>query len=87
MANGSSTVPDHMVETRQGQGSFALVLLANNEDTSCIHIMQCLQATRTGILTKVPAIVSGPSRLLGVLPPALNLIQANWLLSVPWLGE
>ena len=37
--NGSSPVPDHVVETRRGQGSLALVLQANNKDTSCIHIM------------------------------------------------
>ena len=70
-----------MVETRQGQGSLALVLQANNEDTSCSA--RGGACTRTGFLTQIPAIVGDPSILLA----GLNSIPVNRLPSVPWLGR
>ena len=34
-------IPDRVMEIRQDQGSLTLIWLANNEDTSCIHIIHC----------------------------------------------
>ena len=47
-------------------------------------LREAVFAPGTGALTQVPAIVSGPCSLLGILPPGLNSMLANQLLSVPW---
>ena len=49
-------------------------------------VQEAVLAPGTDLLTQVPAIVSGPSSLLGVLLPGLNSMLVNRLLSVPWLG-
>ena len=49
-------------------------------------VQKVVLAPGTGLLTQVPAIVSGPSSLLGALPPGLNSMIATWLLSIPWSG-
>ena len=63
--------------------------LASQQQGYIMHTHHAVQevvlASGTGLLTQVPAIVSG---LLGVLPPGLNSMLVNRLLSVPaWLGE
>ena len=47
-------------------------------------LREAVFATGTGVLTQVSAIVSDSSSLLGILPPCLNLMLSNQLLSVPW---
>ena len=43
VANGSTPVPNYVVQTRWGQGSLTWVLQANNRDSSCIQIIQCVR--------------------------------------------
>ena len=77
------------VETRWGQGSLALVLQAKQGYIMHTHhaVQEAVLAPGTGLLTQVPAIVSGPSSLLEVLLPGLNSMLVNRFLSVPWLGR
>ena len=93
-ANGSqSPVPGcgHVtVETRRGQGSLALVLLADNDDTSCIRAGDGT-CTYIGLLTQIPAcyiIVIGSSSLaLLCRPSGLNSLLVNRRPLIGWVGR
>ena len=80
-------VPDYMMEIRRDQG-VPHFDLASQQRGYIMHTHHALReavfAPGTGVLTQVSAIVSDSSSLLGILPPCLNLMLSNQLLSVPW---
>ena len=75
-----------MMEIRRDQG-VPHFDLASQQRGYIMHthytLWEAVLAPGTGVLTQVSAIVSGSSSLLGILPPGLNSMLANQLLSVP----
>ena len=74
----------HVVETRWGQGSLALVCKPTTGFIMHKHhtLHEAVLAPGPGLLAQAPALVHDPSPILGVLLPGLNSILVSRLLSI-----